>query len=533
MDSARLSFPITISQRALVLLMLWSLMVMILRCEPIHDLDAFWQIRVGQLMLDSGRLVTHDQFTYTHAGEPSPTFGWLAQLLFACVFRIDSWRSLQTVYAMLFSAAFIIAGSSNRCAKLSPFSVALGVMLGFESGLSNSDIRPQGIALLCFAILLALARSDLRDSLKVLFSVPILLVWQNSHPSVFVGGAVIAILGATEWGLAIHGEVEARPWGLTFLLPIIGLIQFATPSGWSILATSWLNIEIARDLLRVTEWLPPWEPTVIKAALPFWFLLAFSLVLIVRLKFEVEVKDLCIFAVMTLLALSTSRFILFWGLAMVPIWASWIERAKPVGLFAWQPDRRMEPRTFFPVMLLGGTLAFGIPSVLGCPFFSEEIPLTGIARLKQALPSGRIYNYREWGGPLILANSPAWRVAIDGRLWVFDRAQWEDYSATALGKVTIRELVRRHRPDAFFLRRGFHEPLIESLRQSTQWREFYSDELSIIFIKCIEPTVQAKETFFLSPHEERPGLGATKGYVPCPRSDGAKPSARSREHQAG
>jgi hypothetical protein len=493
MNSAKLFYPHIISRRALVLLMLWSLMVMILRCKPIHDQDVFWQIRVGQLMLDSGRLVTHDQFTYTHAGEPSPTFGWLAQLLFASVFRIDSWRCLQIVYAMLFAGAFIIAGSSNPCAKLSPFSVALGVMLGFESGLSNSDIRPQGIALLCFAILLALVRSDLRDSLKVLFSVPILLVWQNSHPSVLVAGAVIAILGVAGWVLAIHGEVEARPLGLTFLLPIVGLIQFATPAGRSILATSRLNIEIARDLLRVTEWLPPWEPTVIMAALPFWFLLAFSLVLIVRLRFGVETRDFCTFAVMTLLALVASRFILFWGLAMVPIWASWVERAKPVGLFTWRPDRRKDVTTCFPVMLLGVALAFGVPSVLSCPSFSQEIPLTGIARLKQALPSGRIYNYREWGGPLILANSPAWKVTIDGRLWAFDRAEWNDYSTTALGKVSIRELVKRHRPDAFFLHRGFHDALIALLRQSRQWREVYSDEISIIFIKCIEPAIHARQ----------------------------------------
>jgi len=133
MYSARLSFPQTISQRGLVLLMLWSLMVMILRCKPIHDVDTFWHIRVGQLMLDSGRLVTHDQFAYTHAGEPTPSFGWLAQLVFAYVFRIDSWRSLQSVYAVLFSGAFTVAASSSRCAKLSLFSVALAVMLGFGS----------------------------------------------------------------------------------------------------------------------------------------------------------------------------------------------------------------------------------------------------------------------------------------------------------------------------------------------------------------------------------------------------------------
>ena len=161
--------------------------------------------------------------------------------------------------------------------------------------------------------------------------------------------------------------------------------------------------------------------------------LIFSLVLLVRLRFAIEAGDFCVFAVMTLIALTASRFILFWSLAMVPIWASWIERAKPVGLFDWQPDRPMKPAAFLPGILLGVFLAFGVPLVLGCPFFSHEIPFAGIAHLKKVLPSGRIYNYREWGGPLILANSPAWRVAIDGRLWAFDRGEWNDYSAIAPG----------------------------------------------------------------------------------------------------
>ena len=140
MNSPRSFLPHFMSRRVLLLLLLGSLMVMILRCKPIHDMDTFWQVRIGELMLDSGRLVTHDSFTYTHAGEPSPTFGWMAQLLFASVFRMDSWRGLQLLYTVLFSAAFIIAGSSNRCAKVSSFSLTFALLLGFVSGLSNSDI---------------------------------------------------------------------------------------------------------------------------------------------------------------------------------------------------------------------------------------------------------------------------------------------------------------------------------------------------------------------------------------------------------
>jgi hypothetical protein len=104
--------------------------------------------------------------------------------------------------------------------------------------------------------------------------------------------------------------------------------------------------------------------------------------------------------------------------------------------------------------------------------------------LRAWLPAGRVYNYREWGGPLILEGTPDWQIAIDGRLYLFpDEEEWREYNDAALGRVPLDELVRRHQPDAFFLRPTFHAGLVERLRAAPDWRAVYQDDVSVIFIR--------------------------------------------------
>jgi hypothetical protein len=216
----------------------------------------------------------------------------------------------------------------------------------------------------------------------------------------------------------------------------------------------------------------------------FWAALALSMLLLVRLRLRVELADLGLFLVMTLLALSAARFALFWAVALVPVWARWLEQAKPQDLFAWPAERRLPIGVVVPILVLGLGLVAAAPVMIHRQVMSSELPMDGIERLKEALPRGRIYNYREWGGPLILARFPDWQVAIDGRLYLYPLADWVRYNDASRGAVSLAELVTEYQPDAFFLRPSFHETLISQLRQSSDWREIFSDATCSIFVKA-------------------------------------------------
>ena len=458
-------------------------MVTLLQLRCIDDVDIFWQMRAGQIMLDQGRLITTDPFTYTHMGESVPTIGWLAQIVFAWFYRVGSWPAVKALHVLIFSGAFVIAAesavrfSNHSNGRISLFSMACALLLGFLACLTNSSLRPQSFALLCFAVLLAVTQCEWRFRTKFLVLIPVLAFWQNCHPSVVVGLVALAGWAASAW------FDPTKRWKAISILMLVALAQLGTPMGWDVFEVSRTNVRISRDYLMISEWLPPWSPVTLHAMWMFWFGLAVSLFLVMKLRLKVRRSDLIHFILMTLLTFYSSRFALFWAITMVPVWARWIEEVRPLYLFNWTGGDRVQRLASPALLILGLLMVLVIPSLRTVPIFDQELPLKGIGRLKTVLPSGRIYNYREWGGPLIWTGYPRWQVAIDGRLYLYSEKEWKGYNKSALGQVPLRELIDQHQPDAFFLRPSFHQELITLLRQSSAWRELYTDTKCSIFLK--------------------------------------------------
>lgn len=475
-----------VTKLTILLLALTLVMVALLQLRPAADVDMFWQIKVGELMLERGSLPTEDSFTITHAGESAPILGWLAQAIFAAVFRLGGWPAVHVLNVLCYAAAFLVAGLTarelvrRRGITASLFSHGFALALGFLAGLSNTNDRPQSLGILCFALVLYIARSDLRLRSKVLLTTPILLFWQNCHPSVAVGvlalGALlfgeVVLLRRLDRGAATHCAV---------LGVLAALAMFATPMGSQIFESSAANIQNAR-ILAVTEWQTSWHESVRGAVMPYWLAVVLTLAMLAKLRSQVELRDLVFCAIMTLLSLSMARFALFWAVAMVPIWTVWSERVRPRKLFAFPADALVPRSWFAAVMVVGLPLAVLLPAAMRPSISDNDYVSDAVARLQEVLPQGRIYNYLQWSGPLILEGHPDWRVAIDGRLYFFSAADIYHYKAAAMGKVPVSVLQERFRPDAFFLQPRFHRALVELLRQDTGWREVYSDRSAVIFL---------------------------------------------------
>ena len=152
-------------------------------------------------------------------------------------------------------------------------------------------------------------------------------------------------------------------------------------------------------------------------------------------------------------------------------------------MFLWRGEHPVPRAIVIAVVLCGGALALLVPSTFQRSVKDEFALAEGLAQLRSVVPQGRIYNYREWGGPLILAGHPDWQVAIDGRLYLYDESDWDRYNSAALGEVPVAELEEQYQPDAFFLKPSFHVNLIELLSETPRWREAYSDDNCSIFVK--------------------------------------------------
>jgi hypothetical protein len=181
------------------------------------------------------------------------------------------------------------------------------------------------------------------------------------------------------------------------------------------------------------------------------------------------------------LALLAARFALSWSVAMTPILARWIDAAKPDDLLDWRSDGPVR-KGVCAMVLAAAAIAVVGPGLLHRPTIDADIPMATFERLKEELPQGRIYNYREWGGPLILTGHPGWQVAIDGRLYLYSKQEWIEYRQAAWGEIPVEELVRRHRPDAFVLHAGYHRRLVDLLEQSPHWRPWATEANCRVFL---------------------------------------------------
>ncbi len=470
-------------KQGLILLSTWLLLVFAMQLRPVGVDDVSWQLQLGRLTLERGQLVTADPFTYTHAGDPVPPVGWLAQVVYALLHQVGGWYAVRLLHVAMFAGAFVLAAWSACRRSVSVLSLLTALILGLLVAQSNSTVRPQSFAAIGFVLLLMLAESQRPLWHRLVCLIPVTLVWQNAHPSIVVGAVAVAGVAAGQWIAWLRNRAGRKPWDVVAILPLLALAQLATPSGWQIFAVSRTNLIASRDWAAVTEWFHPWHPGVVHAMLPFWVVLAIALLLSVRVGRSVRKEDLGVFLAMTVLGLAAARFALFWSLAMVPILVRWIERARPPDLLAPSRHTRVSRPVAAAVLLAGLPLALAGPAVFGRPSTRDGVPPDQIARLRQAVPEGRIYNYRQWGGPLILQGYPGWKVAIDGRLYLFDQQDWLSYHNAALGKTPLTEIVAQHDPDAFVLRSSYQQPLIEQLSGSPNWRRCGNDPECVVFVR--------------------------------------------------
>src|ERR1700742_3787873 len=78
------------------------------------DSDIYWQVSVGQRILDHGIWPHADIYSFTKAGEPWISTSWLAQILYAKAFDLMSWTG-----PVVLAAASVAAASALLLAILS------------------------------------------------------------------------------------------------------------------------------------------------------------------------------------------------------------------------------------------------------------------------------------------------------------------------------------------------------------------------------------------------------------------------------
>jgi hypothetical protein len=442
--------------------------------RAIWDVDIFWELRLGEMILRAGGPVSREPFAATHLGDTLPAIGWLGQAVFAGVRLLGGWTGLQVFNAIVWLGGFWAAAAACRRRSGDPVAAVVALALGIMPALPTASIRPQSYAALGFGLLLALLRLELSPTRTFLLALPLFVLWQNLHPSVSVAAVVLGGTAAVAWMRFLLRRRPSPPWLLSALAVAAAASMFATPLGFSLVEVSVANAKASVDI-GVSEWLPAWAPP--NRTLAYLIATAAGLVggVLVLKRRRIDWEELAPAVVLFVMTMAAYRFVLFWGIALIPPLVRALADEQPV-------RRQSLAEPFVASAMLAGAAALSL--WISPIHFSESFPLQGIQRLKSAGVKGNVFAYFPWGGPVIDAGYPDWRVAYDGRYYRYTPAEWRRYDETETGAVGLAELDRIYHPTAYLLAPGINEALISALRaQPHGWRQIYADRRCVVFVR--------------------------------------------------
>ena len=451
-------------------------MLLGLMARRVWDVDIFWQLKLGEMILAQKAPVSTEPFSALHQGEPLPSVAWLGQALMAGVRLLGGWGALRVFDAVCWLGGFWAVAAACRKRGSPMAAVALALVLAMFAALPTASIRPQSFAALCFGLLLALQRLGLRQGLMLAIGVPLMLLWQNLHPSVTVGAMAMGLSAMPGWLAWLRRTSRTLPWAQT-LLALFGLAAlFLTPDGAAILAVSAANAEMS-IAIGASEWLPLWIRDNWTNAVPVLVVFVLTVRMALRGKpregARFDAGEVLVALALFALTLTAYRFVLFWAVAMVPV------IARAIAAPAAAPTASAAPRWLAPAAV--AAVAIASPFVLPTRF-ADTIPLEAVARLRQEPVKGTVYADFPFGGAIVDAGWPDWRVAYDGRYYRYDRQEWQYNGGIENGIVPLGDVVRKWRPAAFLLNVRHNAPLAQALARSPKWKRIYAKNGIVIYL---------------------------------------------------
>lgn len=451
---------------ALAFLSAFVLTVLLLR--PIWDSDIFWQLKLGELALSHGGLIRTEPFSAHHLGEPLPSVGWLAQILSAKLRLLTGWTGLRIFDAVCWLGGFLCVAAACRRRGSSAAGLAVALAVAFYIAFPTASIRPQTFAVLIFGIILAMLQLELKPWRTLQIAAPLLLLWQNLHPSVSLAAIVFGTYAAVDW-IKFFLSKQQPPWEMTILAALSVGAMFATPDGFSILRISADNAASA-TAMGVTEWLPIWHPAMHASIQSFALASAAVAGAGVIAYRRIDPRALALaLAILGLIALA-NRFVVFLAISIIPVIARALTRPG-------NPSASLGLQT--PLLLL----VAAISTPLQFPTqFKKELAVDAVQALHKQAGPGVVFSHPPFGGALIDVGYPGWQVAYDGRFYRYTPEEWRFYKDIDQDKVPLTEVERRYHPVAFLLNPQWNSSLISELSASPNWRRIWSDDVAVGFV---------------------------------------------------
>lgn len=512
-------------------------LVLLTYTNRVDDLDLWWHLKSGQVILNDMSLPRHDVFAYTtdatislseqdlqglgNYRKPSGfrhwganlRQSWLGQVVFYLAYAVGGLSGVGLLKGLLFVLTFLVLYFAMRRKGGGPVASLMVTLWIAVIGTDFAYSRPQIFTFLLLAVT-AFLFADFKQGGRKFMALPLLfLLWSNIHGGFVIGAFLLLIFWGTEifkyllhakfgiFGQHAPSAKAIRNLSLSFLLSLGAML--INPNNYKAFL---LPFAIKPSLFSVIE---EYAKPMLYEYHAYWLLLALVLLLFVLLIKINDIADIFLISFLLFLSQMGIRGIFLFALGSAPFvavslsnlwnwlgqqpWTKRFSNLPAVKRFAWY-----QPARILFVLLL---FQFGVSSARGQGFLNftineEDYPGKAVAFLRGKNYPGRMFNSYNWGGYLIW-KYPERPVFIDGRS--LNEEAFFNYQiiVNALGsngassppnnqplwkKLTTAydiQVVITNAVDTF----GQIVPLVDRLSYDPDWALVYQDGTALIYLR--------------------------------------------------
>jgi hypothetical protein len=479
-EPARSPLPGIQLLRGLTLSQLWAVVIVgafgiFALGRRVNFVDLGYHLRAGEWMWTHGRILDHDVFTSTFAGDAWLNQNWLTQLLFYKTWDVAGLEGLAASIALLFTGGFaLMFWVAYRRSGEVRVAGAAAIIAALPS-IYNTAARPQAISwLLTAAVIAILERAADRPRLT-LWIVPLTALWANLHGAFVIGLAFVAIefIAAAGRAGSDPGAARRRAW-LGVTLGGAGLAALANPWGYRVyeyVAGIGTNATI-RGAIEEWQAPAPGDP----AGILFFVSVAVVALAILRTPARLDLRDGLRLLFGLALGAVAVRNGLWWTLAAAPALATLAAQIPRAGA----PER---PRS-------GHLLVVGVLVALAVVFspwtrpqlLDDDTPVAAAAYLRDHDLPGSMLNSQHFGSYLEWA-VPASPTFLDSRIELFPPGLWADYQRLVAARPGWTALIERYGIGHVVLDAGRHAPLRRALERAPGWELVHRDDRAVVYAR--------------------------------------------------
>lgn len=188
----------------------WIPFALVLLCgivislKALHEPDLWWQLRTGEYILEHGEVPDTDVFSYTFAGEPWLNVKWGFEVLMA---KVAGWGGPESIYILQVIASLLILVFSFKTwqqlshSKGQPSSgLVISLLLLLFTISFRLNGRPEMTShVMTAAYLFLFMRYRNNAGWRVLWFIPLQMLWANMHEGYGVGLVMLAVFTGSLW----------------------------------------------------------------------------------------------------------------------------------------------------------------------------------------------------------------------------------------------------------------------------------------------------------------------------------------------